>query len=432
MIAAIQFFFILLLGGVTVFDIVLSMLNVQYMAKARQKHTGEDLPKVFNENKLDQIEQYSKDYVFFNTISSVFWTAAMIAFIFSGLLNRMVVICSTLKLPFVIQGLIFFLIIIVAEKAIDIPFSLYKIFGIEKKYGFTTQTGRLWLRDFIISLILKSLLASIILFPLLALIRVLPQWWWLPGFFTVSLIEIVMLYFYPVVIAPLFNRFEPLTDESLERKIKQVCGKAGLTISGIFTMDGSKRSKHSNAYFTGLGRTKRIVLFDTLLDALTEDEIAAVFAHESGHWKRKHIMKILGLSLVFTFIGFFIAGNLLHSEILYSPFLVIYTGENTFAGLFILEIVASVVMFFLKPLMLWYSRKNEFEADTIAAELSDAGELKNGLIKLFNENLGELFPHPLYVVWNYSHPPFFQRLRKLEEVGRTKMSNVDGLARNPQ
>jgi STE24 endopeptidase len=285
---------------------------------------------------------------------------------------------------------------------------------IEEKYGFNTQTKKQWIKDFILSIVLGLIMQTLILAPLLIIIVYLPEWWWLPGFITVSLIEIIIFFLYPVLIAPLFNKFTPVQDGSLAQRLIGTCRKAGITVKEILAMDGSKRSRHSNAYFTGLGNTKRIVLYDTLINSMTQDEIDAVCAHEAGHWKKKHILKGLVLYIILTGIGFFITGLIINKPDLYDAFRVTYDPDATYAGLLIVLLLAPLVLFFIQPLTLWYSRSKEYEADQVACEISTAQGMETALYKLFEENLSPLFPHPLYIVWNYSHPPFLKRIERLQ------------------
>ena len=304
------------------------------------------------------------------------------------------------------------MVIIYGETLISMPFSLYNTFSIEKRFEFTNQTLGLWLKDFIKSLILNTLLLGFLLYVLLWFIRVLPDFWWLAGWVFMLLFSIFLLYISPYVIEPLFNKFKPMEDISLEGKIKETLARVGLKINRVFSMDASKRSSHSNAYFTGIGHVKRIVLFDTLLANHGDDEIIAILAHEAGHWKKKHILKMLVLSQIIGLVGFYLAHKLIAGDILAEVFML--DIPTIHAKLLLAIFIGTLALFPIKPLMAYISRLHEIEADNFALQLTEApGPMANALIKLGKDNLANLHPHPLYAAVYYSHPPMAQRVKRI-------------------
>jgi STE24 endopeptidase len=245
----------------------------------------------------------------------------------------------------------------------------------------------------------------------------LPDIWWLAGWVFVLLFSIFLLYVSPYVIEPLFNRFSPIEDDVLEVRIKETMSRIGLKINRVFTMDASKRSSHSNAYFSGIGHVKRIVLFDTLLANHTADEIITILAHEAGHWKKKHVLKMLAVSQVVALGAFYAAYRLTAADFLAGLFGLDVPSMH--AKLLLVAFIGSLVLFPLKPLMAYFSRRHEIEADNFAVQLTQMPvAMANGLIKLGKDNLANLHPHPWYAAVYYSHPPLVQRVKRiLSETG---------------
>ena len=229
--------------------------------------------------------------------------------------------------------------------------------------------------------------------------------------------ELLIMWLYPVLIAPLFNKFEPITNEDLEAKIRSLMEKAGLAVRGVFQMDAGKRSRHTNAYFTGIGRTKRIILFDTLLASHPDEELISVLAHEAGHWMKKHTIKQLIMVEILSLIGLFILAKLLRWSFIYQTFG--FEEQIAYVGLFLVSVVLSPLGYFLRPIGSALSRKYEREADDVAVELmGTAAPMKEALIRLSADNLANLLPHPIFSWFNYSHPPPIERIERLENLSR--------------
>lgn len=390
---------------------LLAIINLKHLAKY-----GAEVPSGFEKHvdstMLMKIRDYTVEHGRIDRIAAVISTGATILFLFGGLLNWLNNFIAEQGWPPGASGLIFFMVIIYGETLIGLPFSLYSTFSIEKRFGFTNQTLVLWVKDLVKSLILNTLLLGFLLYVLLWLIRVLPDLWWLAGWVFVLLFSIFLLYISPYVIEPLFNKFKPLKDESLEGRIKEILARIGLKINRVFSMDASRRSSHSNAYFTGIGHVKRIVLFDTLLANHTDDEIIAILAHEAGHWKKKHIVKMLALSQVIGLIGFYLAYKLTAGDLLAGVFML--DAPTIHAKLLLAVFIGTLALFPFKPLMAYISRRHEIEADKFALQLTEApAPMANALIKLGKDNLANLHPHPLYAAVYYSHPPLEQRVKKI-------------------
>jgi STE24 endopeptidase len=258
---------------------------------------------------------------------------------------------------------------------------------------------------------------ALLFIPFFALIHWLPQLWWFAAWGFFALFQMLMIWLYPLVIAPLFNKYVPVQDDVLRERIMAMAEKAGLRAEGIFEVDAGKRSRHSNAYFTGLGRSKRIVLFDTLLATHSHDEIVAVLAHEIGHWKLRHVLKQLILMEVVALAGFFLVYLLMGWPFLYETFG--FAGPLPYAGLLLAAIMLKPAAFFLTPIGAAVSRTYERDADRYVLGLVGSTRfLAQALKRLAKENLTNLHPHPTYVAFYYSHPPLAQRVERLLAMDR--------------
>jgi STE24 endopeptidase len=247
------------------------------------------------------------------------------------------------------------------------------------------------------------------------LIQSSPNYWWIWvwGFFLIF--SLFMMYISPYVIEPLFNKFTPIEEEGIEDKIKKLMQKVNLRVSRVFKMDASKRSRHTNAYFTGIGRVKRIILYDTLLEKMNHDEILSVLAHEAGHWKKKHVRKMIIVLELISLIGIYISFRILQTDILAALFQI--KQGTFFAKVIILGFIGGIISFPFIPLNNYVSRRFEREADSFACELTGNSEsMASALIKLSRDNLSNLHPHPLYAAFYYSHPPIVQRIKDINKT----------------
>ena len=299
---------------------------------------------------------------------------------------------------------------------ITLPLSWYATFRIEERFGFNKMTMSLWLGD----LVKGSLVGALVGLPIAALVLWLmgaagPAWWlWAWGVWMAF--NLLALVLYPTVIAPLFNKFEPLSDETLKARVNALMQRCGFAAKGLFVMDGSKRSAHANAYFTGFGAAKRVVFFDTLLKQLSPEEIDAVLAHELGHYKRRHILKRIVMMFALSLGGFALLGWVSSQAWFFSGLGVTPSMDtpNNALALLLFMMVVPLFTFFLSPLMAQLSRKHEFEADAYAVAHTNGNDLASALLKLYKDNASTLTPDPLYARFYYSHPPASERLSRLQ------------------
>ena len=310
-------------------------------------------------------------------------------------------------------GLIFFGFLAIISTILSLPQSLYMTFVIEEKYGFNKTTWKTFLGDMAKGSILAIVIGAPVGFAILWIMGQLGTHWWLYAFFFLSIIQLLLVFIYPTFIAPIFNKFSPLEEGEVKDKIVNLLNRCGFKSSGLFVMDASKRSGHGNAYFTGFGKNKRIVFFDTLLTTLDSDEVEAVLAHELGHMKRKHILKGMIKGLVFSFLGFALLGYLKDNLMFFEGH-----GIHSHANYMILSIfsmVAGVYTFFLTPVSAYFSRRYEYEADEFASQNSKASKLISALVKMYKDNASSLTPDPIYSKFYFSHPPALERVSYLEK-----------------
>ena len=311
----------------------------------------------------------------------------------------------------IIRGALVICSALLISSLIDIPFDYYKTFTIDERFGFNKMTPAMFFSDMLKHSLVGLVLGAPILFAALWLMQGAGEYWWFYLWVVWSLFNIVMLAVYPTFIAPLFNKFTPLTDENLKARIEALLIKCGFKSQGLFVMDGSARSSHGNAYFTGFGSSKRVVFFDTLLNRLNEQEIEAVLAHELGHFKHHHVIKRIAMLFFMSFLGLALLGWLMNQTWFYNGLGVTEISNHMALLLFLL--VSPVFLFILRPFMASYSRKNEFEADDYAAKNSDANHLVDALVKLYRDNASTLTPDPLHSAFYDSHPPASIRITKL-------------------
>lgn len=317
---------------------------------------------------------------------------------------------------FALQMLIVSVVLLLAS-LLDLPFAWYRQFRIEQKFGFNRMTMALWIADLAKSLVLTAALGLPLLAAVLWLMQRAGDLWWLYAWLLWVGFNALVLVLYPTLIAPLFNKFEPLKDGGLADRIAALLSRTGFSSRGVFVMDGSRRSAHGNAYFTGLGRAKRIVFFDTLVERLQPSEIEAVLAHELGHFKLKHIAKRLIFSFIaslafLALLGWLIGQSWFYTGLGVTPSM---TGSNHGVALVLFALVLPVFTFVFAPIASLLSRKHEFEADAFAARHASANDLVNALVKLYQDNAATLTPDPLHSAFYDSHPPASIRIERLAQ-----------------
>jgi STE24 endopeptidase len=393
-------------------EVFLNRLNTRNL-----RRFGNRVPHVFeglvDEQKLARVNTYTTDSNRIRLIHGLCRQGLTLVVLLSGFLPWLAHKVSLVGVHSLGEGLIFFATLSLAYAVPGVLFDLYSTFVIEERYGFNATTLRIWVLDLVKQTILSVVLGGLILGLLLTLIRVRHDTWWIWAWMIMAAFEATIMWLYPVVIAPWFNRFEPISDRHLEARIRSQLEKAGLRVGGVFQMDAAKRTHHTNAFLTGLGTTKRIVLFDSLLHAHSEEEILAVLCHEVGHWKRAHLIKILVLTAIITLCLLFVTARALDWPLLYRSFG--FQEEIPFVGLFLVSVLLSVVGYFFRPVGSSLSRRFETEADDAAVELMGTSTfLVEALRKLSLDNLTNLCPHPLFVWFHYSHPPVVERIGRLD------------------
>ncbi|NWF76348.1 MAG: M48 family metallopeptidase [Nitrospirae bacterium] len=394
------------------FEYTLQFLNLGYM-----KRFGSIIPDVFkgkiNESHVQKMRAYEIEKTKFSFISSIFGNAVTIIFIFGGLLNIYDDWISSFNFSFILSGVFFFLFLSYANTLLTIPFSLYNIFRIENKYGFNTMTIKLWFADFLKSILLSTVITGILLFIGFLLIQLSPTIWWFWLWIFFLIYSLFIMYISPYVIEPLFNKFSPIEEKVLEDRIKDLMKKINIRVSSVFKMDASKRSRHTNAYFTGIGKVKRIILYDTLLEKMNHDEILAILAHEAGHWKKKHVLKMIVASETLAFIAIYLSFRILSADFLTDIFQI--KNATFFTKVLLLGFMGNIISLPFLPISNYFSRRFEKEADRFACKLTgDKEAFKSALIKLSIDNLSNLHPHPFYAAFYYSHPPVIQRIKEIE------------------
>ena len=396
-----------------ILDLLLDFLNLRTIANANK--IPDYLNGCLSEDEFAKTVRYTVSKQKFSLFHTFCNAIVLLAFIFSGIFGKIEVFLAQWGLHPYLEGIIFIYIISFILSFLMFPFSVYSEFVIEKKFGFSNMTVSMFIVDIIKSTIIGIVLSFPLLLALFWFIDRAGDMWWIFAFGFTGIFQIAITILYPLVIAPLFNKFEKLEDGSLSERLFNLALKLNFSISGIFKMDGSKRSKHSNAYFTGFGKSRRIVLFDTLLKLLGDNEIEAVLAHEIGHYKKRHLIKGIILSFAVMLCGFFILSLLLHYEPLFLTFG--FLKSSSYGIIVLMMLFASPFTFYLAPLFNWLSRRNEYEADRFAVlAVKNRESLRDALLKLGKDNLSNPVPHPLYSFFHYSHPALGERLKAIEKT----------------
>jgi STE24 endopeptidase len=317
-----------------------------------------------------------------------------------------------------LRGVAFVAILMLIMSVIELPFGLYRTFGIESRFGFNKMTLAMFFTDMAKHAAVGAALGLPLLFAVLWLMAGMGELWWLYVWIVWVVFNTLVLALYPTFIAPLFNKFSPMQDGEMKQRIEGLISRCGFTSNGLFVMDGSKRSSHGNAYFTGFGKSKRIVFFDTLLSRLEIPEIEAVLAHELGHFRRRHVMKRMAWTFAISLGFLWLLGAIKDQAWFYQGLNVGYPATDAMA-LTLFFLVVPVFTFLLQPLVAMYSRKHEFEADEYAAQFTPARDLVHALVKLYKDNASTLTPDPLHSAFYDSHPPASIRIARLEQLAKT-------------
>lgn len=399
---------IFLLAGLCVLDLVIDLLNLRSWSPL----LPDEFKGYYDPDRYALARRYMTDKTAFGMIRHVVVLAAMVAFIVLGGFDFIDTIARGFRLGTIGTGLVFAGIFMLLFFLINLPFDAYATFVIEQKYGFNLTTARTFWLDIVKTLLLSGVIGAVLLAVILLLFENAGAKAWMDCWAAVALFQVLIMYVAPVLIMPLFNCLTPLENGELRTAIEQLASSENFQMRGIYTMDGSKRSTKANAALTGFGRFKRVLLFDTLIKQLDKDEIVGVLAHELGHYKHKHIVKFMALSLAFLAVGFYVFSLLANQPLLFKAFgasrISWYASLVFFAILFMpLDRIVSVFPN-------WLSRKYEYSADNFAAQSTGKPEaLITALKKITSDSMGNLNPHPVKVFFDYSHPPVLQRIRAL-------------------
>lgn len=391
-----------------VFTKTLSYLNL----KTWDAPLPNEVKELYDRKKYAEAKEYAKANYKVGTISSVLTLVISLAFLYFKGFAWLDDIARSLTNSPILQALIFFGILGAASSVISLPFDIYHTFVIEEKFGFNKVTPKLFVTDKLKGLLLGVVVGGGILALLTFLFGLLGDKFWIAGWLIVAGFSIFIAAFYTSVLLPIFNKLTPLESGDLRKSIEDYSAKVSFPLTNIFIMDGSKRSTKGNAFFSGLGSSKNIVLYDNLVNEMSIDEITAVLAHEVGHYKKKHVLQSIGISIIQMGIMFFIfgwlAGNPVMAEVLGAK-------QNSFhLSLVTFSLLYAPISLVTGLLMNLFSRKNEYEADAYARETYGAAPLITALKKLSVNHLSNLLPHPAYVFFNYSHPTLLQRMRAMQ------------------
>ena len=408
--------FPLFIGFKLLLETYLKQRNIQSMEKNKEI-IPERFIGVVTEEEYKKSINYNTERIRFSMFTATISVGVLLLFTTGGLLNFLTKIVQDITQSNVLGIILLGLFIVLIDEIIGIPLAIYSTFTLEEKYGFNKTTAKTFIQDLIKNLIISVIFASTLYAVVISIIERLGDNWWIYAFLAVFLFQAIVFYLYPVLILPLFNKLEPITDEKFKEPIEKLLNKINFKAKGLFVMDGSLRSSHGNAFFTGFGNNKRIVFYDTLLETITPKEMESILGHELGHYKLGHIRRTLVSSIFFGFLGFYILGQVFMADqffyghgldevTLYSKFLLFY-------------LVIGSYTFFTKPFTSYISRQREFAADDFSIEYTEVESMISGLLKLSKDNASNLTPDPLYSSYYYSHPPIAERVKSLEGKKKT-------------
>ncbi len=416
----------LILTWIFVATLCAGFLLKQWLATRQIRHVArhrDSVPQVFVDSVPLSAHQKAADYTLSKTrvglIESAYAALLVLGWTLLGGLDLLNQFLMDNLGPGMVQQLALLTLFALVGGLLDLPFSLYDTFVIEQRFGFNKTSWGLWLIDLLKSVALGAIFGLPMAALILALMGAAGTLWWLWAWLAWTGLNLLLLLIYPSFIAPLFNRFQPLQDETLKARVTALMNRCGFSAKGLYVMDGSRRSAHANAYFTGFGAAKRVVFYDTLLAKLTPPEVDAVLAHELGHFKRHHIIKRIAFMCVASLLGFALLGWLSSQSWFYlglgvTPNL---NGPSDALALLLFMLVVPLFLFFASPVLAQQSRRHEFEADAYAAAQTAGEDLGSALLKLYQDNASTLTPDPVYVKFYHSHPPVAERMARVTAAG---------------
>ena len=397
---------------------VLSLLWLNFRQDKAINNSFNAVPEGFSESiKLEDHQKagnYTKAKLLLNHFEIIFSTIILLIWTIGGGMNWLDIYWSQKITDPILMGTTFIVSITLIASFIDLPFSIYRTFVLEQKFGFNRMTIRTFVGDFFIDIVQGLIFMVPLIYAILYLmsLEAIREFWWIYVWILFSFFILTMMWIYPTFIATWKNKFKPLENVVLKSRITSLLDRTGFKSDGIYVMDGSKRSSHGNAYFTGIGKNKRIVFFDTLLKGMEDKEIEAILAHELGHFHHKHNRQRIFSSLIFFFISFALLGYLINQTWFYNGLGISEPSSHT--ALILFSFALPVFSFFITPLSNLISRKHEFQADAFAANHTDANDLISSLIKLYKENSSSLSPDKYYSAFHDSHPSAVLRIERLQ------------------
>ncbi|MBR1722027.1 MAG: M48 family metallopeptidase [Treponema sp.] len=415
--------FLLLFVTGTLFNLSLNLILEKIDFSFRKKH-GLEIPEAMapfiDRQTLEKTRQYKDANYKLMIPSSILETLLSLYLVYCGFYPVLFEHIYSWTENSFLAALIFTILSSIPGAFLAIPFSLYSEFGIEKRFGFSNMTFGMWIGDTIKGILLNLFLMAPLLLAMTGLFKYAEICWWILLGCVYLIFSLAVSIIYPLFIAPIFNKFTPLEEGELKTRLEELLKKCGFKASGLFVMDASRRSGHSNAYFTGFGKSKRVVLYDTLINQLSAEEIEAVLGHELGHYKHHHIVKKMFFMVPLIFALLFIISCLIRLPELYEGFGFLAEGQVSykmmFIGLFLISLSFGEWGILFSPLVNFLSRKDEFQADAFSNKICGNGEaLCSALIKLNKENLSEIQVPKIYSIFNYSHPPLLERIAALKK-----------------
>ena len=407
----VQILLLVIISVQFIIDLVSGLLNYSSFDKPLPKN----VENIFSENEYAKSQKYNKVNLTFHLVSSIYSFSILFTILYFGLLGSLDSYIRNVTFENEISlSLIFFASVFIISDTLKIPFQLYRVFVIEEQFGFNNTTLKTFIFDKLKSYFISLLLIVILATPLLLFIIFFPSSFWIYFWILISIFLIFVNMFYTTLIVPIFNKLEVLGDGDLKKKLDNFSSKVKFPITNIFVINGSKRSKKANAFFSGFGRNKKVVLYDTLIKNHTVDELVAVLAHEIGHYKLNHVKTNMVISIITTGFMLFILSNFIfNSDISYA-----LGGNVSFRHLeiFAFFIIYSPISSIISVLMNIKSRKNEYEADEYAVKNFKKGPMEDALRKLYKDNLTNITPHPVYEFLNYSHPSISKRLKAIDSI----------------
>jgi STE24 endopeptidase len=397
----------------------LKQRNIQSMQRNKNAIPARFI-EVVTEEEYKKSINYNTERIRFSIYTAVISVSVLLLFTIGGLLSWLTTVVLGITQSNILGVVLLGLFLVLLNELIDIPLSIYSTFYLEEKYGFNKTTRKTFIQDLLKSFIIQVSFSSALYSVVIIILERFGDNWWIYAFLAVFLFQAIIFYLYPVLILPLFNKLEPITDEKFKEPIEKLLNKINFKARGLFVMDGSLRSSHGNAFFTGFGNNKRIVFYDTLLETITPTEMESILGHELGHYKLGHIRSSLIGSIFFGFFGFYILGQVFKAEqffinhgldeiTLYSKFLLFY-------------LVIGSYTFFTRPISSYISRQREFAADDFSIQYTKVESMISGLLKLSKDNASNLTPDLLYSAYYYSHPPIAERVKSLE--GKKDLGNA--------